>query len=314
MNHLVAFCSQFSEREEQEWLKEISPLLHNVNIIPFYQLTNEQKKDVKVAIVANPNREKLAELTNLQWVQSLWAGVENLLKATADSNIEIVRMVDPMLSSTMAEAVLAWTFYLHRDMPKYQLQQRNKKWKQHPLINQCDRKIGILGLGALGKASAKKLLENGFSVSGWSRRPSDLNGVTCYHGKDGLVRILKETNILICLLPLTNETKELLNRETLSILPKSASLINFSRGQIINEEDLLYCLNHNHLKHAVLDVFDEEPLPQTHPFWELSNITILPHISAPTNMSSASKLVAKNILNYLKAGDVPAAVKREIGY
>jgi len=314
MDHLVAFCSQFSHQEEQEWLKEISPLLRNVAIIPFPQLTTAQKKEVQVAIVANPNLDELVELENLQWVQSLWSGVENLLEATAERNIEIVRMVDPLLSRTMAEAVLAWTFYLHRDMPAYQWQQRNKEWKQHPLIDQRDRKIGILGLGALGKASAQKLLENGFCVQGWSRSPSDVKGVTCYHGKDGFVRLLKETNILICLLPLTVETKGLLNRETLSILPESASLINFSRGQIINEKDLLYCLNHNHLKHAVLDVFDQEPLPRDHPFWESPNITVLPHISAPTNKRSASKIVAKNIGNYLKTGTTPAAVKRKIGY
>ncbi len=314
MDHLVAFCSRFSQREEQKWLEELSTLMLNANIIPFYKLTTEQKKKVQVAIVANPNKEELAELENLRWVQSLWSGIENVLEATAGRDVEVVRMVDPVLSDTMAEAVLAWTFYLHRDMPQYQLQQRNKEWKQHPLITPCERKIGLLGLGALGKASAQKLLENGFSVRGWSRRPSDLKGVPCYHGEEGLVRLLKKTNILICLLPLTDETRGLLNKETLSILPESASLINFSRGQIINEEDLLYCLNHHHLKHAVLDVFAQEPLPQNHPFWELSNITILPHISAPTNKQSASRIVASNILSYLKTGIIPDAVERKLGY
>ena len=314
MSEIIAFCSQLSMEEERDWLNKISPLMNSLKLVPFHQLTQDQKESVKVAIVANPKPEELTELINLQWVQSLWSGVERLLTELSNNNVKIVRMVDPTLSSTMAEAVLAWTLYLHRDMPKYQSQQRNKQWEQHELIDINERRIGILGLGALGKASAKKLSENGFNVSGWSRTLSDLQGISCYHGKEGLSHILKETDILICLLPLTDETKGLLNKEILKKLPESASLINFSRGQIIIEDDLLYCLENNYLNHAVLDVFNTEPLPRNHPFWESPNITVLPHISAPTNKKSASRLVANNILNFFETSDIPSAVIRNNGY
>ena len=314
MGNCVGFCSLLSKQEEQEWLNKISPLMTGVELVLFRKLTNAQKNEIKVVIVANPDPGELKELTNLKWVQSLWSGVERLITELPNDDVKIVRMVDPMLSSTMAEAILAWTLYLHRDMPKYQSQQRNKEWKQNKLVSTNNRRIGILGLGTLGKASARKFLENGFSVSGWSRRQSSVKGVACYHGRDGLVRMLKETNILVCLLPLTHETCGLVNKETLAMLPQSASLINVSRGQIVNENDLLYCLENNYLKHAVLDVFNMEPLPENHPFWELSNITLLPHISAPTNKISASKLVANNIQGYFETGDIPDSVKRKNGY
>jgi len=314
MNDIVAFCGQLSKEEERDWLNEISPLMSGLNIVPFHQLTNSQKENVEVSIVANPNPKELKELINLQWVQSLWSGVERLLTESSNKDVKIVRMIDPDLSKTMAEAVLSWTLYLHRDMPKYLNQQNNKQWQKHTLIDINKRKVGILGLGELGKASANKLLENGFNVCGWSRSLSHLKDITCYQGKEGFINMLKQTDILICLLPLTDATKGLLNKETLTILPESASLINFSRGQIVNEEDLLYCLENNYLNHAVLDVFNTEPLPKNHPFWESANITVLPHISAPTNKISASKLVAYNILRYFEIGSIPNAVKWEDGY
>ncbi len=314
MTEYIAFCSQIPKEEEQSWLKEISHSMKHINIIPFHQLSAHQKEYVKVAIVANPNPKELAELVNLHWVQSLWSGVERLLTELPNKDVKIIRMVDPKLSKTMAEAVLAWTLYLHRDMPEYQSQQNKKQWKEHKLIETDQRRVSILGLGELGKASANKLLENDFNVSGWSRSQSNLEGITCYQGKNGFINMLKKTDILICLLPLTNETKGLLNKETLSYLPQRASLINFSRGQIVNEEELLHCLNNNHLNHAVLDVFDKEPLPKNHPFWESSNITVLPHISAPTNIISASKLVAFNILKYFETGNIPKAIERTKGY
>jgi glyoxylate/hydroxypyruvate reductase A len=314
MNKWVVFCSQLSEEDELDWMNKITLLMNGVSIISFRKLTTKQKKEVKVAIVANPKIEDLLELVNIQWLQSLWAGIDRLLLALAQSNIKIVRMVDPMLSTRMAESVLAWTYYLHRDMPKYLILQRNKKWEQQLFVEQCDRKIGILGLGVLGKAAAKRLQDNGFNVSGWSKHPKFLKGIDCYSGSKGLLHLLKKSNIIICLLPLTDQTNNLLNKKTLRALPKSASIINFSRGEILNEKDLFDCLKDKRIKHAVLDVFNHEPLPQEHIFWTSNNITILPHISAPTNKNTASKQVAKNILNFFATGKIPMSVDRKKGY
>ena len=314
MNKITTFVGQISTTDKKAWLNKISPFLKNIIIVPFEDLTKEQKLDIEVAIVANPDPKELLELKNLVWVQSLWAGVERLLAELPQAKFGIVRMVDPNLSSTMAEAVLAWTFYLHRDMPKYLLQQKNKIWLQNELIEVKERNVGILGLGNLGRASAEKLFLNGFNVYGWSRNQTNIQGVKCFSSAIGLQKMLKETDILICLLPLTDETDSLLNYKNLGLLPHGASLINFSRGQIVDENALLQHLDSGHLKHAVLDVFDIEPLPKESSLWNSKNITILPHISAPTNIRTASKLVVNNLLQYFETGKIPETVERSRGY
>ncbi|HFC91720.1 MAG TPA: glyoxylate/hydroxypyruvate reductase A [Leucothrix mucor] len=314
MKEITTFVGQISSKNKEAWLNKINPLLTNITIIPYEDLTHEQKLDIKVAIVANPDPKELLELKNLLWVQSLWAGVERLLTELPQAEFGIVRMVDPNLSSTMAEAVLAWTFYLHRDMPKYRLQQKNKIWQQNELIEPKERNVGILGLGNLGRASAEKLFLNGFNTYGWSKNQANIQGVKCFSGATGLEEMLKQTDILICLLPLTDETDSLLSYENLGLLPHRASLINFSRGEIVDDKALLKHLNSRHLKHAVLDVFNTEPLPKNSDLWKSPSITILPHISAPTNIRTASKLVVHNLRQYFETGKIPETVVRSRGY
>ena len=314
MNNQIAFIGKITNKERETWIATITPLLIGVKIVTYDELTTEQKLNIEVAIVANPEPEQLAEFPNLRWIQSLWAGVERLVAELPNAKFDIVRMVDPTLASTMAEAVLAWTLYLHRDMPKYLYQQKQKLWLERDLIEIKDRHIGVLGLGKLGTASAQKLLLNGFNVSGWSRSLTNIKGVKCFSGEEGLKELLAQTNILICLLPLTNETHALLNAQSMSILPPGASIINFSRGQIIDEKALLQHLESGHLAHAVLDVFEVEPLPVSSALWDSPDITILPHISAPTNIRTASELVANNLTHYFEAGEIPEAVQRARGY
>ena len=301
-------------KKKNAWLNKISQFLENITIISYENLTHYQKLNVEVAIVANPDPNEIYGLKNLLWVQSLWAGVERLLAELPESNFGIVRMTDPNLSSTMAEAVLAWTYYLYRDMPTYLSQQKNKIWQQNQLTDINTINIGILGLGNLGKSSAEKLILNGFNVNGWSRNQTEMAGVNCFFGKTGLKEMLRVTNILVCLLPLTDETHGLLNYENLDLLPQGSSLINFSRGQIVDDNALLKNLNSGHIKHAVLDVFDIEPLPQDSHLWDSPKITILPHISAPTNINTASKLVVNNLIDYFENCKIPKTVERSRGY
>lgn len=314
MQNIVAFIGEIPTPEEQAWISQISLGLSNVCVIPFHQLSLEQKSKVEVAIVAIPNLQELKELPQLCWVQSLWAGVERLLAESVQQSFGIVRMEDPKMAFTMAEAVLAWTLYLHRDMPKYLQQQKIKQWQQNPLIEISERRIGVLGLGNIGKTCVERLVSNGFSVKAWSRRAKSISGVECLYGTDGLINMLNQSDILICLLPLTDKTQGLLNEENLKQLPLGASLINFARGAIVEELSLLTLLQKGHINHAVLDVFDREPLPKTSQLWANKNITILPHISAPTNKRTASKIVATNIMCYLNTGKTPKLVNRSQGY
>jgi glyoxylate/hydroxypyruvate reductase A len=214
----------------------------------------------------------------------------------------------------MSEAVLSWVLYLHRDMHFYQVQQNKRVWKEADYIKPSKKIVSIIGLGELGSASAAKLIENGFNVCGWSRGKKNIKKVKSFTGELGLKKMLKQTDILVCLIPLTRKTKYLLNYKTLSYLKKGASIINFARGAIINAKDLVKHLNFRRIKHAVLDVFEQEPLPKTSVLWKHKNVTVLPHISAHTDMDTASNIVCKNIKMYRLKNRIPKSVDLARGY
>ncbi|WP_343559951.1 2-hydroxyacid dehydrogenase [Kiloniella sp. b19] len=315
---VLPFVSQENPKSEALWLEAFRTAFqaqnHTTEIISFSELSESQKQEIEVAIVANPRISDLEQLPNLKWVQSTWAGVESLAR-DSDKSLHIVRMVDQQLGDTMAEAVLAWTLYLHRDMPTYARQQAEQLWVEQPLIHARDRRIGILGLGALGEKAAERLSANGFSVRGWSRNGKACRGVEkVLSGEDGLRELLGQSDILVVLLPLTPETRGLLNNARLAQLPEGASLINFGRGPLLVEEDLLHQLDHGPLRHAVLDVFETEPLPASNPLWTHPGVTILPHITAPTDKPTASTAVARNIIHYWNSGELPEGVDRGAGY
>jgi glyoxylate/hydroxypyruvate reductase A len=169
-------------------------------------------------------------------------------------------------------------------------------------------------LGELGVASATKLILNNFNVCGWSRGKKNISKVKSFTGELGLKKMLKQTDILVCLIPLTKKTKYLLNHKTLSYLKRGASVINFARGAIINAKDLVKNLNSGRIKHAVLDVFEQEPLPKKSILWKHKNITVLPHISAHTDVDTASDIVCKNIKSYRLTSKIPKSVDLKRGY
>ncbi len=315
MKPVVPFVSEASEDERKAWSDALPAALKDIaEVKSFDSLSDEERADARVAIVANPDPAKVAALPNLAWVQSLWAGVERL---TADLPVDgplIVRLTDPQLAETMAEAVLAWTLYLHRDMPRYMAQQRQKIWREHELKLPEERTIGVLGLGKLGIASARRLKANGFKVIGWSRSEKTLDGIVCHHGQDGLKTVLERSDILVLLMPLTSETRGMFGEREFSTCKSGAALINFARGPIVVTHALLQALDNGRLRHAVLDVFDQEPLPQDSPLWTHEKVTVLPHISAPTLTATASRIVAENISSYLKDGTIPESVDRTRGY
>ncbi|MEM5582878.1 glyoxylate/hydroxypyruvate reductase A [Roseibium sp. AS2] len=315
MMPIVPFVSPPESGERTTW-EEILPaaLSGIVQVKPFDQLSQDERRAAKVAIVANPNPADVAALPGLVWVQSLWAGVERLAANLPKDGPLIVRLTDPRMAETMSEAVLAWTLYLHRDMPRYMAQQRARVWREHDLTGPEERTVGILGLGKLGSASAQRLAANGFNVLGWSRSEKTLDGIQCHHGPDGLRAVLKQSDINVLLMPLTDETRGLIGARELSACKEGAALINFARGPILDETALLSALDDGPLSHAVLDVFNEEPLPASHPFWQHEGITVLPHVSAPTTRATAAKLVAENIARYFAEGIIPPAVDRRRGY
>jgi glyoxylate/hydroxypyruvate reductase A len=314
MTGRIAFVSRLSIRDEELWLQALAGALPEENILPVRKIASGDLCGVQIAVVANPDPADIARLTNLKWIHSVWAGVERLVAEPGLAALPIVRLVDPELARTMAEAVLAWTYYLSRDMPAYARLQRQHRWQQLPYRHPAELTVGLLGLGTLGTAAALRLRSAGFNVSGWSRTAKNTDRIERFSGAAGLALLLARADVLVCLLPLTPETHGLLNRERLALMPTGASLIHFARSPIVVVDDLLAALNSGRLSHAVLDVFDVEPLPQHSELWEHPKITVLPHISAPTNKETAAAIVAKNIRDYRSSGVLPRTVAMNHGY
>lgn len=315
MKLTVPFVSGVDAARTEAWFVELNRVLpETVSLKRFDQLSEEARASAKVAVVVDPDPAEIALLPNLVWIQSLWAGVEQLVQTLPLSGPHIVRMTDPSLARSMSEAVLAWTLYLHRLMPQYRSQQVQKVWRQHLLKSPEAQTVGVLGLGHLGETSAQRLKHNGFHVLGWSRSNRHIEGIDTFCGRAGLTEILAASDILVVLVPLTPQTNHLIDASGLSECKPGVSLINFSRGQVIDEDALLAALDQGHVQHAVLDVFKREPLDPNHRFWTHPKVTVLPHISAPTQMDTASKVVAKNIHMYIENGEIPASVDRTRGY
>ncbi len=319
----IAFIHRLPVAEQRQWLELLQQLLPNHTVLLPEMMSAEQVQATTVAIVANPNPADLVPFSNLLWVQSVWAGVEGLVSALQDRRaaqvagqgaIKLVRLTDPQLAQTMAEAVLAWTLYLHRNMPEYAAQQARQQWLPLPCAVAAEVHVAVLGAGELGASAIHSLLKHGYKVSCWSRSAKHLEGVASYHGLTQLPKLLQSVDILVNLLPLTVETEGLLNASLLKQLPGGAKLINFSRGAVVNATDLIKLLDSGHIGHAVLDVFTSEPLVATSPLWTHPKISILPHISAPTNVDSAARIVAANIAAYQNTGVIPPTVNLERGY
>ena len=314
MKSIVPFISNLSKSEVDQWVKVLKKKLKGTEIVKFSSLKKSDYKKVEVAIVANRNPKEIKKLTNLKWIQSIWVGVENLVESFKGESMKIVRLIDPEMSRTMAEAVLSWILYLHRDMYFYRVQQNKSVWKALNYVKPSKKVVSFIGLGQLGSASANKLLENGFKVCGWSRSKKSIKNIKSFTGLIGLRKMLKQTDILICLIPLTQNTKYILNNKTLSYLKKGACVINFARGAIINTRDLLKHLNSGRIDHAVLDVFEKEPLPKKSILWKHKKVTILPHISANTDLETASDIVARNIKLFQLKKKIPQSIDLKRGY
>lgn len=306
---MVAFVRDPGQGAHEALVDALRLAMPDVDLRVHADIPTDHLGEVTVAVVDGPSGEQLASMSNLRFVQSTWAGVEAILPIVPDG-VEVARMVDPQLALTMAEAVLAWTLYLHRDMPRYARQQQQHEWVEQPPVRASDRRIGIVGLGELGRVAAEVLRDQHFDVAGWSRSRKSIDAVTCFHdGEDGagIGALLERSDIIVNLLPDTPATVAMLGAEAFARLPPGASLINFGRGPTVDDDALLRSLDSGHLDHAVLDVFHTEPLPIDHRYWDHPSVTVLPHISGPTSVETAALIAAANVRAFLADGTLPAA-------
>ena len=264
--------------------------------------------EIRYALVWNPPRGLLATLPNLRAILALGAGVDALLQdPSLPPRVPILRLVDAGLREQMTEYGLYAVLHFHRDMPHYQAKQRQGQWQPRPAVPAAHRRVGVMGLGVLGGDLARALAGMGFQVHGWVRSPHRIEGVTSFHGVQGLRDFLSRSDILVNLLPLTPHTSGILNAETFSRLPAGAAVINLARGAHLVEADLLAALDSGHLSGAMLDVFQHEPLAQDHPFWSHPKVFITPHVSAQTVTELAEGQVIENIRR-IERGEQPLGV------
>lgn len=227
--------------------------------------------------------DTLPQFFQLKLVISIGAGVDHILKKTSwIGDAVVIRLVAESLTAQMVEYVSLGVLSFQRRLRDYLALQKTQQWQYLPAPDAAAFTVGILGLGVLGATVAHQLKLFGFRIRGWSRTPKSLDGIECFHGTAQFHQFLSECRVLVCLLPLTASTENILNLETFSALPQAAYLINVARGQHLVENDLITALNSGQISGALLDVFRTEPLPQTHSFWLDERIVITPHIAAVT--------------------------------
>jgi glyoxylate/hydroxypyruvate reductase A len=261
-----------------------------------------------------PPADLATRFPNLQLLLSTGAGVDQFDFAALPPGLPVVRMVEPGIVNGMVEYVSHAVLDLHRDMPAYRRAQRLRQWQTIEVRPASERRVGVLGLGSLGQAVLGKLVSFGFDCAGWSRSRHDVPGVVCYAATDGLGSFLARSDILVCLLPLTDATRGILNAALFAKLPSGASIVHVGRGPQLVAADLLRTLDEGHLAEAVLDVTDPEPLPQDDALWLHPRVRITPHIASMTQPKSAARVVIDNLRRFERGEPLVGLVDRSRGY
>jgi len=258
--------------------------------------------------------DDVSRFRNLEVLFSIGAGVDQFKPETIPSHVKLVRMVEDGIIRMMQEYVVLGVLTLHREMLAYREQQRRGVWQALATSQATDRRVGFLGLGMLAQAAIDRLKPFRFPLAAWSRSKKVIEGVTCFHGADQLGSFLQGTDVLVCLLPLTEQTSGLLNARLFSLLPAGAKLLHVGRGPQLDQGALIEALDSGHLTAAMLDVTDPEPLPESHPLWSHPKVIITPHIASVTQPHTAAQAVIENIRRH-RAGQNPIGlVDRTLGY
>ena len=295
------------------WLQTMQSLLPDIECRLWGNPGNIE--DIEYAAVWRPPPGGLKQFPNLQAIFSIGAGVDHVLcDPELPPQIPIVRTVGDDLIQRMTEYIALHTLRFHRRLAEFQVQQNNAHWNAIITPPAPLRTVGLMGLGVMGIAAAQALKALGFRVIGWSRSAKQLEGINCFNGPAQFQGFLSETEILVCLLPLTPETDSILNQNTFTALPESAYLINVGRGEHLVEDDLLRALDSGHLAGATLDVFRTEPLPADHPFWRHPKITVTPHTASLIDPLAGGKVLAENIQRFRRGEEMVEIIDRGRGY
>jgi glyoxylate/hydroxypyruvate reductase A len=271
-------------------------------------------KDIEYLAFMHPDFDQLPAFPNLKAMFSRSAGVESFIRHPKLPKVPLGKVEPSGGDPMMTEYVIMHVLRLHRDMPGYQAAQANREWRRVPIIRPEQRRIGFLGFGMMAKAPALVLKSLGFPVSAWVRSPREAAEVPIFHGRDQLEAFLGQTDIAVCLLPLTRETEGIFCARTFAMMPKGAMLVNVGRGKHVVDKDLIAALDSGQLSYAALDALWPEPLPQQSPLWLHPKVTVMPHVARrPTVAQLASEMVA-NIKSVRAGGPLLQEVDIGMGY
>ncbi len=304
----ISFCC--TDTAPESWLQGLQAALPDAEVT----LWSAGAPAADYAVVWAPPQQFFDEQQQLKAVFNIGAGVDALLKLSLPPQAKIVRLDDAGMSVQMAEYVCHAVIRHFREFDAYEADTRQGKWSFRKPRSRADFPVGIMGLGVLGERVARALATFEFSVNGWSRSPKTVDGVQCFSGAQGFNDFLFASRVLVCLLPLTPDTRDVMNRDTLSQLQPGGYVINVARGAHLVDDDLLALLDNGHLAGATLDVFRTEPLPADHPFWTHPGITVTPHTSARTLRSESIAQIAGKMMALQRGEPVAGVVEACRGY
>ncbi|MCD0497798.1 glyoxylate/hydroxypyruvate reductase A [Achromobacter sp. MY14] len=298
----MVFYSQFDDFTA--WKQALQARMPRLRIL--HESEVDDPTAIHYALAWKPPAGFFDPMSNLRLIINLGAGVDSLVgRNDLPAGVPITRITDPQMARMMAGYVLFATLRHARDIPWFEQAQRRGEWAyRHPRSPE-DTRVAVLGLGELGAYAAHELQRQGFTVLGWSRSPRQIAGVQCHAGMDALDTVISQADILVIMLPLTPQTRGLLNRTRLEKLPRGAALINVARGALVDQAAMTTLLQSGHIGAATLDVFEREPLPGDDPLWAMDNVLITPHLASVAIPASAAAQIAENIAR-VSCGDAPA--------
>ena len=271
-------------------------------------------KDIEYLAFMHPDFNQLPALPNLKAMFSRAAGVEDIVKHPKLPKVPLGKVEPPGGDPMMTEYVIMHVLRLHRDVPAYQAAQANREWRRVPIVRPEQRRVGFLGFGMMAKAPALVLQSLGFKVSAWVRSARQAAEVPLFHGHDQLAPFLSQTDIAVCLLPLTPETEGIFCTRTFAMMPRGAMLVNVGRGKHVVDKDLIAALDSGQLSYAALDALSPEPLPPESPLWLHPKVTIMPHVARRPTVAQLVSEVAANIRSLDAGGQLLQKVDVTLGY
>ena len=270
--------------------------------------------EIEYLAFMHPDFDTLPEFPNLQAMFSRSAGVEAFVNHPKLPKVPLGKMEPPGGDPMMTEYVVMHVLRFHRDMPGYQTAQANREWRRTRIVRPEERRVGFLGYGMMAKAPALVLKSLGFPVSAWVRSPREKEEVPIFHGTGQLEPFLNQTDIVVCLLPLTRETEGIFCARTFAMMPRGAMLVNVGRGKHVVAEDLIRALDSGQLSYAALDALWPEPLPPDSPLWAHPKVTVMPHIARRPTVAQLVTEIAANIRSLEAGGRLLQEVDKIMGY